>query len=146
MTCDADSKILVGHPLIHLGYAYELQSKEIATEALGMASVCYNDLHKYLDESSYTTESSYSTTSPLEILHKIHEDKRFDGLFDGPDGLPETRGWPTPPFPDGFNAKPGPYGITFTGKACSEPTLIRLAYAFEQATKWHTMHPKVDWA
>jgi len=42
---------------------------------------------------------------------------------------------PTPPFPDGFNAKPGPYGITFTGKACSEPTLIRLAYAFEQATK-----------
>jgi amidase len=42
---------------------------------------------------------------------------------------------PTPPFPDGFNAKPGPYGISFTGKACSEPTLIRLAYAFEQATK-----------
>jgi amidase len=42
---------------------------------------------------------------------------------------------PAPPFPDGFNAKPGPYGITFTGKACSEPALIRLAYAFEQATK-----------
>jgi amidase len=42
---------------------------------------------------------------------------------------------PTPPFPDGFNAAPGPYGITFTGTACSEPTLIRLAYAFEQATK-----------
>jgi len=42
---------------------------------------------------------------------------------------------PAPPFPDGFNAKPGPYGITFTGQACSEPTLIRLAYAFEQATK-----------
>ena len=42
---------------------------------------------------------------------------------------------PTPAFPDGFNAKPGPYGITFTGKACTEPTLIRLAYAFEQATK-----------
>jgi amidase len=42
---------------------------------------------------------------------------------------------PTPPFPERFNARPGPYGITFTGKACSEPTLIRLAYAFEQATK-----------
>jgi amidase len=41
---------------------------------------------------------------------------------------------PTPPFPSGFNAKDGPYGITFTGNACSEPTLIRLAYAFEQAT------------
>jgi amidase len=42
---------------------------------------------------------------------------------------------PTPPFPDGFHAKPGPYGIGFTGTACSEPRLIELAYAFEQATK-----------
>lgn len=75
----------LGHPLIHLGYAYELQSKEVAMEALGTASVCYNDLHKYLDESSYTRESTYSTTSPLEILHKIKEDRRFDGLFEGPD-------------------------------------------------------------
>jgi hypothetical protein len=71
--------------LIHLGYAYELQSKEIAMEALGMASVSYNYLHKYLDDSSYSKESIYSTTSPLEILHKIAEDKRFDGLLDSPD-------------------------------------------------------------
>jgi len=42
---------------------------------------------------------------------------------------------PTPPFPDGFNAKPAPYGVSFTGMACSEPRLIELAYAFEQATK-----------
>jgi amidase len=41
---------------------------------------------------------------------------------------------PTPPFPDGFDAKPAPLGMTFTARACSEPTLIRLAYAFEQAT------------
>jgi len=42
---------------------------------------------------------------------------------------------PTPPFPDGFNAKPGPMGVSFTGMACSEPKLIEIAYAFEQATK-----------
>jgi amidase len=28
-----------------------------------------------------------------------------------------------------------PVGITFMGRAWSEPTLIKLAYAFEQATK-----------
>jgi amidase len=39
------------------------------------------------------------------------------------------------PFPEGFNAKPGPFGVTFTGMACSEPRLIELGYAFEQATK-----------
>ena len=42
---------------------------------------------------------------------------------------------PTPPFPDGFNAKPAPYGVSFTGMACSEPRLLELAFAFEQATR-----------
>jgi amidase len=42
---------------------------------------------------------------------------------------------PTPPFPAGFEAKPSPFGVAFTGMACSEPRLIELAYSFEQATK-----------
>jgi amidase len=37
--------------------------------------------------------------------------------------------------PAGFNPKDQPYGIGFTGAACSEPRLLELAYAFEQATK-----------
>ncbi len=41
---------------------------------------------------------------------------------------------PLPPFPEGFDAKPAPFGVSFTGMACSEPRLIELAYAFEQAT------------
>jgi amidase len=42
---------------------------------------------------------------------------------------------PTPPFPAGFDAKPAPFGVGFTGAQCSEPRLIELAYAFEQASK-----------
>jgi amidase len=42
---------------------------------------------------------------------------------------------PTPAFPKGFDAKPSPYGISFSGTACAEPRLIAIAYAFEQATK-----------
>jgi amidase len=42
---------------------------------------------------------------------------------------------PTPAFPAGFNAQPAPFGVSFTGTACSEPRLLALAYAFEQATK-----------
>jgi amidase len=42
---------------------------------------------------------------------------------------------PTPPFPEGFNAKPAPYGVSFTGLACAEPRLIALAHAFERASK-----------
>jgi amidase len=46
--------------------------------------------------------------------------------------VPNDAGAPMPP---GFNAKPIPFGVTFTGPACSEPRLIELAYAFEQRTK-----------
>jgi amidase len=38
-------------------------------------------------------------------------------------------------FPDGFDPKPAPLNVTFSGTACSEPRLLALAYAFEQATQ-----------
>ena len=38
-------------------------------------------------------------------------------------------------FPAKFDARPSPFGVSFTGLACSEPRLIAIAYAFEQATK-----------
>jgi amidase len=38
-------------------------------------------------------------------------------------------------FPAGFAPKPAPFGVGFTGAACSDPTLFGIAYAFEQATK-----------
>lgn len=39
-----------------------------------------------------------------------------------------------------------PAGLLFTGKTYEEGIPLRAALAFEQATDWHTMHPKVDWA
>jgi Asp-tRNA(Asn)/Glu-tRNA(Gln) amidotransferase A subunit family amidase len=39
-----------------------------------------------------------------------------------------------------------PRAIMFTGGLYDEASPLRVALAFEQATKWHTMHPKVDWA
>ena len=53
---------------------------------------------------------------------------------------PELNVPPGTPFPPGFDPKDGPYGVTFTGPAFSEPRLIALAYAFEQATK-HRVPP-----
>jgi amidase len=48
---------------------------------------------------------------------------------------PAAQTTPAPPFPQGFDARPSPLGVSFTGLACSEPRLIELAYAFEQATR-----------
>jgi len=81
----------------------------------------------------------------------------FDAmLFSGNSGAgtPAKAGYPSivvpggffanvvnPPFPAGFNALPGPAGVTFSGRAFSEPRLIALAYAFEQATHYRVPPP-----
>lgn len=76
----------MGHPLIHLAYAYEINSREVAIEALGLASVCYNSTHKYLDDPAYSqTEPSYQTTSLFEVLDRVRSDKQFDDLPSTPD-------------------------------------------------------------
>ena len=48
---------------------------------------------------------------------------------------------PVPPPPADPAARPFPSGVTFSGRAFSEPALIGLAYAFEQATK-HRVPPE----
>ncbi|KAF4984825.1 hypothetical protein FZEAL_53 [Fusarium zealandicum] len=70
----------LGHPLIHLGYAYEMDCKELAIESLGLACVQYNFFHKYLDNSSYTKKSSLASGSPIQLLTKMAKDDRFDAL------------------------------------------------------------------
>lgn len=85
----------------------------------------------------------------------------IDALLNGPDGIqgtdddfdailfpqnrgaaaPAKAGYPSIVVPGGFTPpagaviNPAPFGVTFTGRAFSEPTLIALAYAYEQATK-----------
>lgn len=85
----------------------------------------------------------------------------LDAVLNGPDGLqgtdddfdailfpqnrgaaaPAKAGYPSIVVPGGFVPpsgpviNPAPFGVTFTGRAFSEPTLIALAYAYEQATK-----------
>jgi hypothetical protein len=82
----------------------------------------------------------------------------LDAVFDGPDGqrgtaddfdailfpanfgadAPARAGYPSLCVPAGLLARTGqpsiPFGVTFCGREFSEPKLIALAYAFEQAT------------
>jgi|SRR5579872_2532872 len=48
--------------------------------------------------------------------------------------------------PCGFLNGNSPQSILFTGKLYEEGTPLRVALAYQQATDWHTMHPKMDWA
>jgi amidase len=52
-----------------------------------------------------------------------------------PIGMVAAGGGGQNPFPSGFTPQPAPYAAAFVGAACSEPRLVEIAYAFEQATK-----------
>lgn len=73
----------LGHPLIHLGYAFELNSREVAMEALGLAATCYDPKLAGLLEHVPAAQSSNPTNDLFEVFERVHSDKRLDGIFDG---------------------------------------------------------------
>ena len=76
------------------------------------------------------------------------EQRGHRGAAGLPDGDGSVRLLPVPPgtgataFPAGFDPKPAPFNVSFTGTMCSEPKLIALAYAFEQVTKKRAAPPQ----
>jgi amidase len=89
-------------------------------------------------------------------IDEVMQAENLDALIFGGSsgaGLAARPGYPTVivPFgfvpntladlPVGFNALPQPYGISFTGSAFEEPTLIKLAFAFEQASRRRVSPP-----
>jgi amidase len=91
-----------------------------------------------------TADLRASRTLGLDAYMDRH---RLDAvLFPGASGaaIAAKAGYPSVQVPAGFvagfvaggiGAAPCPFGVTFTGRAWSEPVLLRLAHAFEQATK-----------
>ena len=78
-----------------------------------------------------------------EVLREQHLDALLFPGFNGA-ALAARPGYPTVIVPFGLvanparpdpNARPAPFGVSFTAGACSEPKLIELAYSFEQATR-----------
>jgi aspartyl-tRNA(Asn)/glutamyl-tRNA(Gln) amidotransferase subunit A len=53
-------------------------------------------------------------------------------------------GLPTISVPCGFTAKGLPIGMQITGPPGGEATVLRLAYAYEQATDWHKRRPNLS--
>lgn len=91
-------------------------------------------------------------------IDQVMEEMQLDALLfpaAGGAGIAARPGYPTvlvpfafvpnaegPSFPEGFDPQPRPFGVSFTGSACSEPRLIELGYAFEQATQRRVAPPE----
>ncbi|CAI7574409.1 unnamed protein product [Penicillium glandicola] len=75
----------LGLPLIHLAYAFEMDSREIAMEALGLTAACHNDIYKSLEAPEHSkNETPYESKSPFEILDLVRKDQDLNGLFPTP--------------------------------------------------------------
>jgi amidase len=99
-----------------------------------------------LSELEYASARQMDLRASRELGLDAYMDRyRLDAvLFPGTAGaaIAAKAGYPSVQVPAGFVAgvrdkdtPDYPYGATFTGRAWSEPTLLRLAYAFEQATQ-----------
>ena len=74
----------LGHPLIHLGYAYELSSREVGMEALGLAATCYDPKLAALLENNLQAKPDHeaTTTDIFTVFDSVRTDSRFDKYFD----------------------------------------------------------------
>jgi aspartyl-tRNA(Asn)/glutamyl-tRNA(Gln) amidotransferase subunit A len=53
-------------------------------------------------------------------------------------------GLPAISIPGGFSDEGFPIGLQLVGRAFDESTLFRVAYAYQQATEWHTRRPHLQ--
>lgn len=74
----------LGHPLIHLGYAYELNSREVAMEALGLAATCYDEKLASLATTKPPKHIKQPTSDLFELFNRVEADSRLDNRFKQP--------------------------------------------------------------
>jgi amidase len=82
--------------------------------------------------------------SRTDGLDAVMTRERLDALvFPGWTGaaIGAKAGYPSVIVPAGYTAEGAPVGLTFLGAAWSEPTLLRLAHAFEGATGYRRPPP-----
>jgi hypothetical protein len=61
------------HPLIHVGYAFELDSRTVGIEALTLAAVCYDEMHELVEKLPPLQSGSKSA---LQVFEDICADDR----------------------------------------------------------------------
>ena len=111
-------------PLTEAKYRTELASNHRMSRALGIDAVM----------TKYSLDALVAPTGGPAWLSDLVNGDGGTATAPGPSTVTSVAGYPHITVPAGY-ARALPVGISFFGRARSEPTLIRLAYAYEQATK-----------
>ena len=104
-------------------------------------------LRRKITETFATTDLLITPTVSL-LPEKISDGGGTVGGFKYPAGVRNTApfnvlGLPAISVPCGFTTADLPIGLQITGAPFAESTVLALAHAYEQATKWHSRRPPV---
>ncbi len=111
-------------PLTDAKYVAELAKNHQMSRTLGIDAVM----------TKYRLDALVAPTGGPSWLNDLVNGDSGTGAAPGPSTVTAVAGYPHITVPAGFS-RGLPVGISFFGRAWSEPTLIKLAYAYEQATK-----------
>lgn len=90
------------------------------------------------------TRAGYPDTSdPGAAATNLPDGRTLDTWRVAPEysGIYNLVGAPAIVVPAGFSSEGTPLGLQFAGRWFDEPTVLRAAYGFEQATDWHLYRP-----
>ncbi|WP_159888506.1 amidase family protein [Paenibacillus puerhi] len=135
---------------------YNKQHSDIALR-YGQDTLIRSEEIEWTEETYLEKKQAYREGALRQGIDYVLDTSRLDALLlpGDVDGLyPAARlGYPLISVPAGYSKQgvvdadgdptQGPFGVVFSGKAFSEPTLIQLAYGFEQATR-HRFPPRLD--
>lgn len=103
-------------------------------------------IKKALDD-LYARFDALVAPSRSTVAYPLDEtfEKAYPNSGGGPAVIPagNIAGQPAISIPNGFGPHNLPTGIQFTGRVWSEPRLLAIAHAYQQATDWHRRRPKL---
>jgi len=103
----------------------------------GLVAAAFDDIDVLVCPSM--TGTAHPVTSE-ELYGPMSEDDWTWGQFTIPF---DFNGAPTISLPCGLDSEGLPLSIQFVGKHQSEPLLVRMGHAFEEATTWRDLHPDI---
>lgn len=133
---EVKARILVGMYVLSAGHANEYYKAAKKVQALMR--------HEY-DKALKDVDLLFSPVSPTPAF-KIGEFKDNSLALDLQDYFTASNnltGTPALAVPCGFTQSGLPMGFQLMGPEFSEAEIYKAAYAYEQSTPWHTMHPEL---
>jgi amidase len=135
---------------------YNISHAEVALK-FGQDTLTRSQETTLTEETYKQKKQEYSQPALKQGIDYVLNKYRLDALLlpGNVDGMyiAARLGYPLISVPAGYSIKGsidsdgdptiGPFGVVFSGRAYSEPTLIKIAYGFEQATH-HRFQPQMD--